>query len=397
MPCEPTSTVTSISDELRAAGPGLAGNDELLRGVLAGCGDCIKILDLDGRLRFMSEGGKRNMEIHNFDRLKGRPWPEFWEGASYIDAVKAVETAKAGGWATFTGTADTADGTPKYWRVQVSAIAGSDGKPSHLLSISRDITDELRVVPELKEAVQLQALLAVELQHRIKNTLSMVGAIASQTMRGDNVVAAREAFAARLMTLSHAHDLLTQTSWSDAPIRDIVNGALAPHRPGQGCIRASGSHLVLRPKQVLALAIAIHELATNATKYGALSTRGRVDITWSIAKLNTVPHFRFTWTESGGPPVSKPTPNQRGFGSRLIEQVLGSTFAGKVATSYRQSGVRCELIAPLSFLDDPAKSIKKIDCEDGPREGSPLVDPPRHGLNIRASKRIASPGAARRA
>ena len=276
--CVPgTSMLTSMNDELRTEVPDLVGNDELLHGVLAGCGDCIKILDLDGRLQFMIEGGKRIMEIDDFDKLKGCPWPEFWEDTSYIDAVNAVEAAKAGGRAKFTGAAKTAKGTITYWDVQVSPIPGSDGKPSHLLSISRDITDEWRALSELKEAVQRQALLAAELQHRIKNTLAMVAAIANQTMRGDDVAAAREAFASRLMTLSRAHDILTQTSWSDAPIRDIVNGALAPHLADRGCIRASGPDLVLQPRQALALAVAIHELATNATKYGALSTSGRVD------------------------------------------------------------------------------------------------------------------------
>ncbi len=272
--------------------------------------------------------------------------------------MNALETARAGGRARFTATANTAKGAPSYWDVQVSPIPGSDGKPSHLLSVCRDITDQWRAVAELKEALQRQALLAAELQHRIKNTLAMVQAIANQTMRGDHVGTAREAFTARLMTLSRAHDILTRTNWSDAPISDIVDGALAAHRSGQGCIQAGGPDLVLQPRQALALAVAIHELATNATKYGALSTRGRVDVTWSVAKLKTVPHFRFRWTESGGPAVSRPAPHQRGFGSRLIEQMLGSTFAGRVAIRYRPSGVACELIAPLSFLAGPAKPIK---------------------------------------
>jgi two-component sensor histidine kinase len=335
----------------------LAGNDELLHGVLAGCGDCITLLDLDGRLQFMSEDGLRAMEIDDFAEVKGCAWQELWGGANCVDAVNAIEASKAGGRARFTGTANIAKGTPRYWDVQVFPIPGRDGEPSHLLAICRDITDELRAFGDLKEAVQRQALLAAELQHRIKNTLAMVAAIANQTMRGDDVGAAREAFVARLMTLSHAHDILTQTSWSDAPIRDIVNGALAPHRPGQGSIRASGPDLVLPPRQALALAVAIHELATNATKYGALSTRGRVDVTWSIAEMESLPHFRFKWVESGGPPVSEPAPDQRGFGSRLIEQMLGSTFAGKVSTSYRPSGVECELVAPLSIFNDLVKPI----------------------------------------
>ena len=101
----------------------------------------------------------------------------------------------------------------------------------------------------------------------------MVGAIANQTMQGDSVANAREAFAARLMTLSRAHDLLTQSSWASAPIRDVVEGALAAHRTGRGQISVGGPDLHLTAKQALALAVAIHELATNATKYGALSGR----------------------------------------------------------------------------------------------------------------------------
>ena len=346
-------TVASLKTELIAAGEGLADNADVLRSVLAGCGDCIKILDLDGRLQFMSEGGKRVMEVDDFGMLKGCPWPDFWAGAGNADAISAVEKAKAGGTARFRGAANTARGTPRYWDVQVSPIMGSDGKPSHLLSISRDITEEWRATSELKEAAERQALLTGELQHRIKNTLAMVGAIANQTMRGDNVTAAREAFAARLMSLSHAHDILTRTSWTHAPIRDVMNGALAAHRSGQGRIQASGPEIVLQPKQALALSVAVHELATNAMKYGALSTGGRVDIVWSDDPIESVPSFRFTWTESGGPPVSEPAPDRKGFGSRLIERMLAGDFSGDAKISYRPDGVVCELIAPLSALGAP--------------------------------------------
>jgi two-component sensor histidine kinase len=347
MPHASTSTVLSMNGELNAAGHGLAGNDDVLRGVLAGCGDCIKILDLDGRLQFMSEGGKRVMEVEDFGALKGCPWPDFWEGAGNIDAKSAVAKARAGGTGRFKGAANTAKGTPRYWDVQVSPILGRDGKPSHLLSISRDITEEWRANSELKEAVERQALLSGELQHRIKNTLAMVGAIANQTMRGESVAAAREAFAARLMTLSLAHDILTQTSWTDAPIKEVVNGALAPHRSGHGRIGASGPDLVLQPKQALALSVALHELATNATKYGALSANGKVEIVWANETIDGEPSFRFTWTESGGPPVTEPAPGRKGFGSRLIEQMLGNDFSGKVRTAFHADGIVCELIAPL--------------------------------------------------
>jgi two-component sensor histidine kinase len=338
-----------MRSELIAAGEGLADNEEVLRGVLAGCGDCIKILDLDGRLQFMSEGGKRVMEVDDFGALKGCPWPEFWAGDGNTEARRAVELARAGSIGRFKGPANTAKGNPRYWDVQVSPIMGADGKPSHLLSISRDITEEWRAVAELKEAVERQAVLALELQHRIKNTLAMVGAIANQTMQGDSVANAREAFAARLMTLSRAHDLLTQSSWASAPIRDVVEGALAAHRTSRSQISASGPDLQLTAKQALALAVAIHELATNATKYGALTGHGSVAVTWADQAVDGAETFRFTWTESGGPAVTEPT--KKGFGSRLIEKMLPNDFGGEVRTFYRPDGVVCELTAPLGRLN----------------------------------------------
>jgi two-component sensor histidine kinase len=342
------STIGSIEQELIAAGEGLAGNADVLRSVLAGCGDCIKILDLEGRLQFMSEGGKRVMEVEDFDKLRGCPWPEFWSGAGHADARAAVATAIAGGIGRFKGPANTAKGNPRYWEVQVSPITGDAGQITHLLSVSRDITDQWRANSELQDSIERQALLTAELQHRIKNTLAMVGAIANQTMRGDDVALARKAFTSRLMTLSRAHDILTQTSWSSAPIKDVVEGALAPHRTEQGRIAADGPDLELPPRQALALALAVHELATNAAKYGALSTPGgKVDIVWNNETGEPDSRFRFTWTESGGPEVKQPAPGQMGFGSRLIERMLPNDFAGEVRTFYRPDGVVCELVAPV--------------------------------------------------
>src|SRR6185437_15715202 len=124
----------------------------------------------------------------------------------------------------------------------------------------------------------------------------------------------------------HAHDILTQTSWASAPIKDVLEGSLAPHRSGQGLIQVEGPDLELLPKEALALSVAIHELATNAVKYGALSIGGKVDITWSNDPSKT--GFRLTWTESGGPAVKEPSQSQKGFGSRLIELMLANDFKG---------------------------------------------------------------------
>jgi two-component sensor histidine kinase len=347
----PISTVASLNEELRAAGDGLSGNADVLRGVLAGCGDCIKILDLDGRLQFMSEGGKRVMEVDDFSALKGCPWPDFWAGAGHAEAANAVEAARQGNVARFMGAADTAKGNSRYWDVQVSPIFGDDGKPSHILSISRDVTSERRAQMELSEAIERQKFLAEELQHRIKNTLAMVGAIANQTMRGESVEAARNAFTARLVTLSRAHDILTQKNWLSAPIKEVVEGALAPHRTGQGRIDVSGPELLLQPKQALAIALSVHELATNAVKYGALSgAGGTVCIAWSTGIAADAPTFHFVWSEAGGPPVVEPKQSQKSFGSRLIERTLSNDFGGEVLITYAVKGVVCELTAPLANI-----------------------------------------------
>jgi len=104
------SAIGIMNEELDAAGEGLIGNEDLLRSVLAGCGDCIKILDLEGRLQFMSEGGKQIMEVEDFSKMKGRPWPDFWDGIGKQDAVRAVEAASSGQTTRFRGATNTAKG-----------------------------------------------------------------------------------------------------------------------------------------------------------------------------------------------------------------------------------------------------------------------------------------------
>ncbi|MGI4765374.1 MAG: PAS domain-containing protein, partial [Janthinobacterium lividum] len=125
---------------------------EFMRGVLASSSDCIKVLDLDGNLTFMSEGGQRVMEVGDFNAIKGCPWPDFWQGPGRAKAASALATAKAGGVGRFQGPADTVAGTPRHWDVQVTAIMGADGKPERLLSISRDITATWQAETAVRES-----------------------------------------------------------------------------------------------------------------------------------------------------------------------------------------------------------------------------------------------------
>ncbi len=338
----PKMAAASLNEELADAGNGLVGNDDVLRAVLAGSGDCIKIIDLEGRLQFMSEGGKRVMEVEDFAALKGCPWPDLWAGERNGEAQRAIDTARAGGTAKFKGSANTAKGHPRVWDVTVSPIFSHDGRVSHILSISRDITIEWQALEELKAAVQRQSVLTGELEHRIKNMLQIVGAIAYQTIRGD-VDAARKTFAERLVTLGHANDILTRTSWQTAPIADVVEAALQSHGTWSTRISVSGPPFQLNAERALALSLALHELTTNAVKYGALSVEdGTVRIEWGCDS-----EFEFCWTESGGPDVIRPAHASRSFGTRLLEGVLADAFDGKVTLSFDTEGFACVLAAPF--------------------------------------------------
>jgi two-component sensor histidine kinase len=324
-----------MNEELSAASTQLLKNDDLLSGILSGCGDCIKILDLDGRLQFMSEGGKRVMEVTDFSALKGCPWPDFWEGSGNVDAKSAIAAAKRGETARFRGAANTAKGTPRFWDVQVSPIADLSGKLTHLLSISKDITEE-------HAAAERQKFLTEELQHRIKNTLTTVLAISQHSFRGQAYEGARASFSARIIALDRANEILTEASWQHAPARKTIESALAPHCTGEGRFSLNGPEIGVKPQQALALALAVNELATNALKYGSLSVpAGKVDLTWSIEQDDGTPTFVFKWQEHGGPPVSPPA--RQGFGTRVIKSMLASDFQGAVEVSYEPDGVICTL------------------------------------------------------
>lgn len=193
-----------------------------------------------------------------------------------------------------------------------------------------------------KEALEL---INEELKHRVKNTLTVLGAVATQTFREASSKVDLEKYHGRLRAFGRAHDLLTAANWAEAPLRDVINTALAPYRTGEGRFTVSGPSLIVKSRQALALSLAIHELATNALKYGALTVAsGHVSITWTAEDSN----FVFTWQELGGPAVAEPS--GVGFGSRLISRVLEDDFSGKVEVFYELPGLTCCLTAPIKNL-----------------------------------------------
>lgn len=199
-------------------------------------------------------------------------------------------------------------------------------------------------VQELKARQRQQLLLQRELSHRMKNTLAMVQAVVSQSLKNasDPKEAAAMA-AARIQALARAQDVLTATDWAASALADVVKAAVAPLVDGGDRITITGPNVEVEARHALGLALAIHELATNATKYGALSVEtGTVAISWSVTQEGG---FVFEWRERDGPPVTPP--QRRGFGSRLTERVVPGYFGGQADMRFEPSGVIYELTGSL--------------------------------------------------
>ncbi|NVN85113.1 MAG: sensor histidine kinase [Rhodopseudomonas sp.] len=201
---------------------------------------------------------------------------------------------------------------------------------------------------ERETADKLQKLILEELHHRIKNTLATVSAIASQSLRtATSIEHGQHAIEGRLVALGRAHDLLLQARWSSASLATIVRGATEPYESRDAArFTISGAEINITSGAVLALAMTLNELCTNATKFGALSVpTGRIAIHWDIDAEKQ--RLRLSWTESGGPPVRVPT--RRSFGTRLIE-TMGKQLNGEVDFAYAASGFVYTLDAPLASL-----------------------------------------------
>ncbi len=255
---------------------------------------------------------------------------------------------------------ETVSGTARDYQIEYRIVRPSDGAVrwiSALAQIERDESGRATRligahldITERKEAEAQQRLLMQELAHRVKNTLAMIQAIASQTLRGaTSLEAANETFSARLAALSRAHDLLVAGQKANAPMAGIAESVVGIQGDSQR-FTIGGPDIVVGPRPALALTLVLHELATNAVKYGALSNQtGRVTLSWRIDEIEGVSHFRLRWQESGGPPVAPPS--RRGFGSRLIERTFPSQ-GGRAESAYLPTGLVFTLDAPLDALKD---------------------------------------------
>lgn len=225
------------------------------------------------------------------------------------------------------------DGTILDVSITVSPVKDPAGRVVGASKIARDITERRR-------SQQQQMLLLNEMKHRIKNTLATVQALATQTLRGVSP-AELAAFNDRLIALGGAHDLMSIESWNEIPMADVIAGALAPFRERhrERIVVSGSANVALDGAKSLQLTMVLHELATNAVKYGALSNAsGTIQLDWELDSSSPV--VRLQWRESGGPPVS--SPDRSGFGTRLIEHSVQNTNF-----DYRPDGLRCSWDMPL--------------------------------------------------
>ena len=237
------------------------------------------------------------------------------------------------------------DGSICWALAHGEAVFEGEGENERAVRYAGTIQD----ITERKAAERHQQILIAELNHRVKNMLAIVQAIAHQTFRNSDCGDAAETFSGRLSALAAAHTILTQRSWDSAELREIATAVLQPHsQRDQKKIRLSGEANVRVPPPIAVnVAMALHELATNAAKYGALSrTGGHVDLSWTVTHSKPVLHIK--WRESGGPPVEQP--EREGFGTRMIRRVLASELGGRVRLDFKRAGLECSIDAPLDAM-----------------------------------------------
>jgi two-component sensor histidine kinase/DNA-binding response OmpR family regulator len=254
----------------------------------------------------------------------------------------------------------------RWCRVVCAGVFSEEGALARLSGVTTDIT-------ERKDAENKQALLAREVDHRAKNALAVVQAI-MRLARRDNVQDFIHAVEGRINALAQTHELLSRTRWKGAELLRLVLDEMAPYQGGAQRVTAIGPNVTVSPADAQTLAITLHELGTNAAKYGALSREtGRVDVSWSFFE----DRLALTWTETGGPPVK--APQSKGFGTKVIHASFSDSRRSRVHFDWRPEGLVCTLSLALGAIDDEAReSVPGQPAEAGGRrlllvEDEPLV------------------------
>lgn len=258
-----------------------------------------------------------------------------------IPLLTAFSRSPGTGWSLAIGVPRSTFTRP-LWRSIATTVA--IGAILLLIGLSFAVS----MAAQMARAAAHRELLINELNHRVKNTLTTVQSIVARTLRGEpDQARSRSLLESRLMALSRTHNVLSEENWDSADLHDIAAQALAPFAGHDRTrLHVGGPTVRLRPRAALTVSMVLHELATNAAKYGALSnTTGRVSLTWSIRDAEQEPRLRLVWRETGGPDV-KPA-ERKGFGSTLIDQGIAHELGGTASLDFDPGGVICTIEFPL--------------------------------------------------
>jgi two-component system CheB/CheR fusion protein len=334
-------TLVDITD-LRRSEAALAAERKFLVDVIESAPIGISIAEApDGRSPMLNRAAREMLgidafpaELRRYETL-GAVHPD---GRPYAaEEYPTARTLKSGVEIEFEEMIFERDGARRRWIVNSAPVRDAEGRILAAVTTYLDVEEQRR-------GEEQRQLLIDELNHRVKNTLAVVQAVANQTFkRGESATDALEAFENRLAALAAAHNLLTQAHWSHADVGDLVDSLHQIHGDAQGRMAASGPSLRLAPRQVIALSLTLHELCTNAAKHGALTRKGgRVDLAWRPVGEAA---FEIEWRESGGPRVSPPA--KEGFGLRMMRTALASDLNGEIDFDFRPEGLVCTVRAPL--------------------------------------------------
>jgi PAS domain S-box-containing protein len=302
--------------------------------------DFIGMCDLTGRPFFVNDAGLALVGLDDMAEACSVSLEDYFfaEDRTRITGAFLPEVLREGHGVVEVRFKHFKTGEPVWMSYNVFTLKDEDNRPLGFATISQNIDARRQNEKQME-------LLIDELNHRVRNTLAIVNAIATQTLKHTpSVQEFRLAFGGRLAALAKVHTLLATTKWTASALRDLIAEQLAPYTKDRtDALVISGPRLLVNPKQALNLSLVMHELAANAAKYGALSVpAGRVQISWRVEPDRVL---RLTWHEFDGPRVAPPT--RRGFGSQLIEFNIAHEFGGKATLDYQPAGVKCVLTIPL--------------------------------------------------
>ena len=317
---------------------GLPNQASFLASIVESSDDAILSKDLDGVITSWNKGAER-LFGYSADEAIGKPITmlipanRLDEEPAILERIRRGEPTKH-----YQTIRRRKDGNLIDISLTVSPIRTQDGAIVGASKIARDIT-------EYKQAQERQAFLIRELHHRTMNLFAVIQSIVRRTL-GDSRSRAKDVLNARLQALAAAYSMLTEAAWAGAPLNEIIKGELSGFSDH---VSVSGCDIVVNAQAVQQFALVVHELATNASKHGALSTdSGRISIEGVIERANGGATFSFRWVESGGPPVM--APKRKGFGSAIVLD-SAKHFGASVKLDYDPQGLRYELRVPLDAIE----------------------------------------------